>query len=104
MRGTRSLIVALASLAALVGVSPHAAWGQGGGWDMWDPGWMHREMWGPGRMGPGQRQRMLRHCTFMHEGVPEAYRGQSRTKDMTEETIEAGASLYAENCARMVGR
>ena len=103
MRGTRSFFVALACLAALVGVSPHAATAQGGGWDMWDPGWMHREMWGPGRMGPEQRQRMLRHWTFMHEGVPEAYRGQTSPQDMTKETIEAGASLYAENCARCHG-
>jgi len=104
MNGIRTLVVALACLFGLTAASPHAAWAQGACcWDMWDPGWMHREMWGPGRMGPGQRQRMLRHWTFMHEGVPEAYRGQSSPLDMTEETIQAGASLYAENCARCHG-
>ena len=39
----------------------------------------------------------------MHEGVPEAYRGQSSTLEMTEEAIQAGASLYAEHCARCHG-
>jgi mono/diheme cytochrome c family protein len=104
----RSLAVMLACLAGLGALSPSLSWAQADisrpwGWDMWDPGWMQRDMWGPGRMGPGQRQRMLRHWVFMHEGVPDAYRGQSSPIEPTEASIAAGASLYAENCARCHG-
>jgi len=72
-------------------------------WDMWDPGWTQRPMWHPGHMGQGQRQRMVRHWTFMHNGVPSQYRGQSSTIALTEESIRDGATLYADNCARCHG-
>lgn len=72
-------------------------------WDMWDPGWTQRYLWGPGRMNPMQLQRMLRHWTFMHEGVPEAYRGQSSTIVINEKTIGEGAELYAQHCASCHG-
>lgn len=72
-------------------------------WDMWDPGWTQRYLWGPGHMGPMQRQRMLRHWTFMHQGVPEGYRGQSSTIAINGQTITDGASLYAEHCASCHG-
>ena len=72
-------------------------------WDMWDPGWTQRYLWGPGHMGPMQRQRVLRHWTFMHEGVPEDYRGQSNTIAIDEETISEGAVIYAKNCASCHG-
>ncbi len=72
-------------------------------WDMWDPGWTQRYLWGPGHMGPMQRQRMLRHWTFMHEGVPEGYRGQSSTIVIDEETVGEGAAHYARHCASCHG-
>ncbi len=72
-------------------------------WDMWDPGWIQRDRWGPGHMGPRQRQRMLRHWTFMHEGVPAAYRGQTSTIVTNDVTVEDGAGLYAEYCASCHG-
>ncbi len=72
-------------------------------WDMWDPGWTQRPMWEPGQMGQGQRQRMVRHWTFMHNGVPSQYRGQTSTVALTEESIREGATLYADNCARCHG-
>jgi hypothetical protein len=68
-------------LFGLVGLTPFLAGAQPRSgdnppccWDMWDPGWTQRYLWGPGHMGPMQRQRILRHWTFMHEGVPEDYR------------------------------
>jgi mono/diheme cytochrome c family protein len=84
-------------------VIAQASQGQMPGWDMWDPGWMQRPMWDPGHMGPGQQQRMLRHWTFMHQGVPAEYRGQTSTVAPTEATIREGATLYAENCASCHG-
>lgn len=72
-------------------------------WDMWDPGWTQRYLWGPGHMGPMQRRRMLRHWTFMHEGVPEVYRGQSSTIAIDAKAIDEGATLYTANCASCHG-
>jgi mono/diheme cytochrome c family protein len=46
---------------------------------------------------------MLRHRTFMHQGVPAEYRGQTSTVALTEATIREGATLYAENCASCHG-
>jgi mono/diheme cytochrome c family protein len=96
------------SLAAALNLVPSIAsaqpsQGQMPGWDMWDPGWMQRRMWDPGHMGPMQQQRMLRHWTFMNQGVPAEYRGQTSTVALTEATIQEGAVLYAQNCARCHG-
>jgi mono/diheme cytochrome c family protein len=96
------------SLAAVLNLVPSIATAQPGqgqmpGWDMWNPGWMHRPMWDPGHMGPMQQQRMLRHWTFMHQGVPAEYRGQTSTVAPTAATIREGATLYAENCASCHG-
>ena len=71
--------------------------------DPWDPGGMHRDMWRHENMGPGQRQRMLRHWTFMNEGVPAAYRGARSPLDQTSATVDAGGRLYADNCASCHG-
>ena len=72
-------------------------------WDMWDPGWTQRYLWGPGYLEPKQRQRMPRHWTFMHEGLPQDYRGQSSTITINNQTIDQGAVLYAEHCASCHG-
>jgi mono/diheme cytochrome c family protein len=96
-----SLAAALNLLPSIASAQPSQ--GQMPGWDMWDPGWMHRPMWDPGHMGPMQQQRMLRHWTFMHQGVPAEYRGQTSTVAPTEATIREGATLYAENCASCHG-
>jgi mono/diheme cytochrome c family protein len=98
----------LVSLAAALNVLPPIAsaqpsQGQMPGWDMWDPGWMRRPMWDPGHMGPMQQQRMLRHWTFMHQGVSAEYRGQTSTVAPTEATIHEGATLYAQHCASCHG-
>jgi mono/diheme cytochrome c family protein len=96
------------SLAAALNLVPSIASAQPGqrqmpGWDMWDPGWMHRPMWDPGHMGPMQQQRMLRHWTFMHQGVPAEHRGQTSIIAPTDAPVQEGGRLYAENCASCHG-
>lgn len=81
--------------------------------DWWGPGWMGpghmmpdgmgRDMWGWGMMRPGQQARMQRHWTYMNEGVPAAYRGARNPLRSTDQTLTAGAALYAENCASCHG-
>lgn len=71
--------------------------------DRWNPGWMHRDHWRSQHMGPGQRQRMMRHWTFMNEGVPAAYRGVRSSVPITPEVIAEGRALYAANCAACHG-
>ena len=67
--------------------------------DRWDPDWTERDMWEPGRMGPGHRQRMARHWTFMHGGVPSEYRGQINPLAPTQGVVEEGGKLYQTHCA-----
>jgi mono/diheme cytochrome c family protein len=71
--------------------------------DQWNPSGMHRDHWRPEHMGPGQRQRMLRHWTFMNEGVPTAYRGERSTVEVTSDTVGEGRALYEANCASCHG-
>lgn len=72
-------------------------------WDRWNPNWMQRDMWGPGQMGPGMQQRMARHWTFMHQGIPAAYRGARNPLSSDAKIIGEGRVLYAENCASCHG-
>jgi mono/diheme cytochrome c family protein len=67
--------------------------------DRWDPGWTERGMWGRGMMGPGQRQRMARHWTFMHAGIPAEYRGLRSPLAPTQDDVQAGGLLYQKQCA-----
>ena len=67
--------------------------------DQWNPGWMHRDQWRSHHMSPGQRQRMMRHWTFMNEGVPDLYRGARSTVPATPETVTEGRTLYQAHCA-----
>lgn len=113
----RSALVALAVVLALaLGLAPPTVDAQReepGPQDWWGPrtpDWermwprdMQRDRWGPGRMGVTQHQRMLRHWTFMTEGVPEAYRGAASTVEATPETLALGAELYAAQCAECHG-
>ncbi len=77
--------------------------GQQGQWDMWNPNWMQRDMWGPGRMGPGMQQRMARHWSFMHQGIPAAYQGARNPLSTDAKTISEGRTLYQDNCASCHG-
>ena len=72
-------------------------------WERMWPRDVQRDRWAPGRMGVTQHQRMLRHWTFLNEGVPEAYRGAASTVEPTPETIARGADLYAAQCAECHG-
>ena len=72
-------------------------------WDRWNPGWMQRDMWGPGQMGPGMRQRMARHWTFMHQGIPAAYQSARNPLSQDAKTIDDGRALYQKNCASCHG-
>lgn len=76
---------------------------QPGHWDRWNPNWMQRDTWGPGRMETGMRQRMARHWTFMHRGIPGAYIGATNPLAPDSDTIGAGRALYREKCASCHG-
>jgi mono/diheme cytochrome c family protein len=73
------------------------------GFDYWQPDWMVRELWGPGRMPSGMMVRLLRHTTFMQYGVPKDYEGRQSTVPPGPETIAEGRKLYAVNCAACHG-
>lgn len=71
--------------------------------DMWNPHWMKRRMWRHGMMGPMQRQRMERHWTFMHSGIPKEYRGLVNPVPFNTKHLQEGALLYKERCASCHG-
>ena len=71
--------------------------------DMWDPGWTERDMWGPDVMEPGRLQRMARHWTFIHGGLPFEYRGLWSPFGQTPDVIKAGATLYQQQCSECHG-
>ncbi|MFY0610821.1 MAG: c-type cytochrome [Hyphomicrobiaceae bacterium] len=73
--------------------------------DYWQPDWMVRELWGPGRMPKGLMIRLLRHTTYMQYGVPKSYFGASSTVSAkTAKSIKAGAALYDRHCASCHGK
>ena len=67
--------------------------------DRWNPDWTDPDRWEPGMMEPGHRQRMTRHSTFMNEGVPSEYRGQLNPFAPTHSVVQAGGTLYQQQCA-----
>ena len=67
--------------------------------DRWDPDWTERDMWEPGRMDPGHRQRMARHWAFMHGAIPSEYRGQFNPLASTPGVVEEGGKLYQKHCS-----
>ena len=71
--------------------------------DMWDPGWTERGMWGPDVMEPGRLQRMARHWTFIHGGLPFEYRGLWSPFGQTPNVVKAGAALYQQQCSECHG-
>jgi mono/diheme cytochrome c family protein len=71
--------------------------------DYWQPLWMQRQLWGPGKMPPGMRARMLRHMTYMQYGVQKEYQGAQSTVGSAQEVIVAGRELYVKNCATCHG-
>jgi mono/diheme cytochrome c family protein len=73
------------------------------GFDYWQPDWMVRELWGPGRMPKSMMARLLRHSTYIQFGVPQAYAGATSTVPASPEVIAEGRKLYAEHCASCHG-
>jgi mono/diheme cytochrome c family protein len=71
--------------------------------DWWDPAAGRREVWRPERMTSEQKQRMLRHWSYMTGGVPDPYRGMLNPAQATPEMIVAGGAVYAQNCANCHG-
>ena len=71
--------------------------------DYWQPKWMQRELWGPGRMPRGMQVRMLRHWTYVNHGVPAAYQNARPSIASSPDDLLAGAQLYQKNCASCHG-
>lgn len=74
------------------------------GFDYWQPDWMVRELWGPGRMPKDMMTRMLRHMTYMNYGVPKEYDGAKSSVMVGPETTAAGGALYGTHCAKCHGK
>ncbi|MGI9383144.1 MAG: c-type cytochrome [Methyloligellaceae bacterium] len=73
--------------------------------DFWSPGWMHRHMWGGrGGMHAEVQKRMQRHWTYMHYGIPAAYRGARSPLKVTPDEVRKGGALYRDNCTRCHGK
>ncbi|GAB3530712.1 hypothetical protein GCM10027342_41660 [Photobacterium alginatilyticum] len=71
--------------------------------DRWNPKWTQREMWGPGMMNPGQRQRMTRHWTFMHSSIPQEYRNVRNPFVQEPDVVRKGGELYRQKCSTCHG-
>lgn len=93
------LVLATASVAQQPGDKPPAK----PAFDYWQPDWMVRELWGPGRMPRGMMVRLLRHTTFMQYGVGAPYEGKTSTVANSPETLEEGRRIYAADCASCHG-
>jgi mono/diheme cytochrome c family protein len=53
--------------------------------------------------GTEQRSRLVRHRTYMIEGVPQDYQGVASPIERSQRAILAGAALYAMHCAACHG-
>jgi mono/diheme cytochrome c family protein len=68
--------------------------------DYWQPDWMVRDLWGPGKIPKGMMVRLLRHTIYMQYGVPKEYAGAKSTiVPGAGKAIAAGAALYAKHCS-----
>lgn len=104
MRARTAIAIVSAATAALaaVGVALSQSAPQRG-FDYWQPDWMVRELWGPGRMPKSMMVRLLRHTTYINLGVPEAYVGAKSTVMANPQTLVAGGALYAKHCVQCHG-
>lgn len=96
-----------ASLALIASIPAATAQGKepnaSPGVDYWQPDWMVRELWGPGRMPRGMMVRRLRHTTFMQYGVPKPYDGLKSTVAPRPEAVAEGRMIFAEHCVSCHG-
>ena len=114
-RGRRTLVALMAAATAALGTpavaqtpppaqqTPPAQQSRPGP-DYWQPDWMVRELWGPGRMPKGMMTRLLRHTTYMNYGVPTDYDGARSPLAPGPETTARGARIYATQCASCHGK
>lgn len=72
--------------------------------DYWQPDWMVRELWGPGRMPRSMMVRLLRHTTYIQYGVPAEYVGATSTAGTSPAAVSEGRKAYEANCASCHGR
>ena len=98
-----SLIVAL-GFAAEDAVRSQTKQPASRGFDYWQPDWMVRELWGPGRIPKGMMVRLLRHTVYMQHGVPKEYAKARSTVSPEPESITDGGKLYGKHCASCHGR
>lgn len=71
--------------------------------DLWLPEWMLRAPEGPGPMSRTMMTRLLRHATFLNDGVPKDYEGQKSTVAPGPDAIADGRQLYRDRCSSCHG-
>ena len=105
-----TLMVLLGCWIAILNFGSHGpAWAQNKqaaprSFDYWQPDWMVRDLWGPGKMPKGMMVRLLRHTIFVQYGVPKNYAGATATTaSKTPDSIAAGGKLYTTHCASCHG-
>jgi mono/diheme cytochrome c family protein len=95
------VLFSAASLLSLASDSFAQGRGSAWWWNYWEPG--STEAWDLRTMSPEQRQRMMRHWTFMNGEVPETYLNAQNDVGYTTSAIAEGGSLYETNCLRCHG-
>lgn len=75
----------------------------------WRVDWRNPDAWRrnasvTSEMGPQQRSRMVRHRTYMIEGVPEDYQGAASPVGKSRKAVAMGARLYTMHCSGCHGR
>ncbi|MEM6496235.1 MAG: cytochrome c [Pseudomonadota bacterium] len=99
-------------LSGVIGTSAFASVASSGekpspGWqgnvDYWQPQWMQRQLWGPGRMPKGMQVRLLRHWTYVNYGVPPTYQNARSDIKRSSTTILQGGQIYGQHCASCHG-
>lgn len=109
MRSKSLSVIAAAVIAVLSGTGAGVMAQRGPGHllddgDFWQPGWMHRHMWGRRDAPPEMRARMQRHWSFMHEVVPKEYRGAQSPLKPSISDVVAGGTIYVQHCAACHGK
>lgn len=112
MWGLRGLLVSVMVSAASLATTADAQQAQRPDTNPWSQ-CCRMEQWpmGPDMMGPGMMGRgmegmagsMPRHRQAMMSGVPAPYDGLTNPLPRTRETLDRGATVYAENCASCHG-
>lgn len=97
-------VLAIASIT-ITGCNQHQAHHSNDWWGghHMGPGTMGNHGWQWQDIHDGQRQRAIRHWTYMNQGVPGAYPGQRNPSRANVETLASGRTLYRQNCASCHG-